>query len=360
MKKVCGALVTFLYTTSAMAATLMPNGQQQFVDANGKPYANGKVYFYSNFPTCSVSKNTYQDEASTILNTNPVTLDAAGRATIFGVGAYCQVLKDANGNTIWTKYTSDTSSASNLGWGGTGGGTANVQTVTVSGFSSVNGQTFYFIPANTNTTATTLSVNGGPAISIVKSTPSGLTLLVGGEIVSGTVVGVTYVSATGQFNLVTNNNTVIGYPGEVRTFAYAGCPAGWLAADGSSVSAATYPNLYLAIGTTWGTSAGNVVLPDFQNQFLRGDGTSVVGTYEADTYLNHNHGVTDPGHTHTVDAYQQPAAGAGGVGSGVVLYATPGSLGMTTNTTGLTVNTSTTGGTETRPKNYRVRYCVKF
>jgi hypothetical protein len=117
---------------------LLPNGQQQFVDATGKPYAAGKVFFYSNFPTCTVLKNTYQNEAGTQLNTNPIILDAAGRATIFGSGAYCQVLKDANNNTIWTKYTSDTSSASNLGWGGTSGGTANAQTVTVSAFSNVN------------------------------------------------------------------------------------------------------------------------------------------------------------------------------------------------------------------------------
>jgi microcystin-dependent protein len=349
MKKVCGAL-----------ATLMPNGQQQFIDATGKPYANGRVFFYSNFPTCTVLKNTYQNEAATVLNTNPVVLDGAGRATIFGSGAYCQVLKDANGTTIWTKYTSDTSSASNLGWGGTGSGTANAQTVTVTGFSGINGQTFYFVPSATNTGPLTLSVNAGSPIAVVKATPTGSTVLAGAEVVAGTVVGVTYVSTTGQFNLVTNNNTLVGYPGEIRTFAYAGCPAGWLYANGAAVSASTYPDLFAAIGTTWGTSAGNVVLPDFRNQFLRGDGTSFVGTYEADTYLNHNHGVTDPGHTHTVDAYQQPSAGAGGVGSGVVLYATPGSLGMTTNTTGLTVNTSTTGGTETRPKNYRVRYCVKF
>ena len=360
MKKVCGALAAFLYSTSALwSATLMPNGQQQFIDATGKPYANGRVFFYSNFPTCTVLKNTYQNEAATVLNTNPVVLDAAGRATIFGSGAYCQVLKDANGTTIWTKYTSDTSSASNLGWGGTGSGTANAQTVTVTGFSGVNGQTFYFVPSATNTGPLTLSVNAGSPIAVVKATPSGSTVLAGAEVVAGTVVGVTYVSSTGQFNLVTNNNTLIGYPGEIRTFAYAGCPAGWLYANGAAVSASTYPDLFAAIGTTWGTSSGNVVLPDFRNQFMRGDGTSVVGTYEADTYLNHNHGVTEPGHTHTPNAYVQPAAGGGSIGSGVVL--SPGTgLTISTNTTGLTVNTSTTGGTETRPKNYRVRFCIKF
>jgi microcystin-dependent protein len=216
MKKVSGALAAFLYSTSALwGATLLPNGQQQFVDATGKPYAAGKVYFYSNYPTCTVLKNTYQNEAGTQLNTNPIILDAAGRATIFGSGAYCQVLKDANNNTIWTKYTSDTSSASNLGWGGTSGGTANAQTVTVSAFSNVNGQTFYFKAGATNTSALTLTVNGGSAISVVRDTPTGTVALTGGEVVSGNIIGVTYDSGTGVFHLVTNNSRLFGYANAV-------------------------------------------------------------------------------------------------------------------------------------------------
>lgn len=364
MKKVCGALAAFMYSTSALwGATLLPNGQQQFIDGNGNPIVNGRVWFYSNFPTCTVLKNTFQNEAGTVLNTNPVVLDSAGRATIFGVGAYCQVLKDANGNTIWTKYTSDTSSASNLGWGGAGGGTANAQTVTVSGFSGVNGQTFYFVAGATNTGPLTLAVNGGSPVAVVKATPSGSTILTGSEVVSGTVVGVTYVAATGQFNLVTNNNTLLGYPGEVRTFAYASCPAGWLYANGAAVSASTYPALFSALGTTWGTSAGNVVLPDLRNQFMRGDGTQVVGFSENNQNKSHTHVatsvVTDPGHFHS---YNKPAggviAGSGG------LAAVAGDTGDNTGSkvTGITVATTnaTEGGTEARPDNKRMRFCIKY
>lgn len=377
MKRVSGALAAFLYSTSALwGATLLPNGQQQFIDATGKPYANGKVYFYSNFPTCSVLKNTYQNEAGTVLNTNPVILSAAGTATIFGSGAYCQVLKDANNNTIWTKYTSDTSSASNLGWGGTSGGTANAQTVNVSAFSNVNGQTFYFVAGTTNTSATTLSVNGGSVIAIVKDTLAGVAQLSGGEIVAGEVNGVTYSSSTGQFHLITNNNTQAGYTGEVRSFAMASCPSGWLAADGSSQSATTYPNLAATLGTTWGVSAGNVVLPDLRGVFVRGAGTNSTvalaaggnpsGTlgstgYGGDTYLNHSHAVTDPGHTHTS---QYPALSLQTLGGSTVniSYYTGGFVYPPTSTgyTGLTVNTSTTGGnTETAPAHAALMYCIK-
>jgi len=104
MKRTIAGLSAFLLTTSALqSATLLPNGQQQFVDGNGQPYASGTVTFYSNFPTCSVLKNTWSNSAQTVLNTNPVVLDSAGRATICGSGTYCQVLKDKNGNTIWQK-----------------------------------------------------------------------------------------------------------------------------------------------------------------------------------------------------------------------------------------------------------------
>lgn len=361
MKKVTGAFAAFLYSTSALwGATLLPNGQQQFIDANGKPYANGKVYFYSNYPTCTVLKNTYQDAAGSILNTNPVILSASGTATIFGVGAYCQVLKDSNNNAIWTKYTSDTSSASNLGWGGTSGGTANAQTVSVPSFASLNGQTFYFIAGFTNTSSMTLAINGGSPLAVVRDTPTGTAFLAGGEIVAGNVIGMTYASSTGQLHLITSN-VQAGYTGEVRTFAMASCPGGWLYTDGSAVSATTYSNLYAAIGTTWGTSAGNVVLPDFRNEFMRGDGSQVVGTFEANGFTSHTHvaTVTDPGHDHS---YTNPNGTAlafqAGFTAGTGLSTSAGTTGSST--TGVTVANANTGISETRPDNYRVRFCIKY
>ena len=209
MKKVIGALVAFLFSTSAWSATLLPNGEQQFIDANGKPYANGKVYFYSNYPTCSVLKNTFQDSAGSVLNTNPVVLSAMGTATIFGTGNYCQVLKDASGNTVWTKFTADTNAAASLGWGGTGGGTANAQTVTVSGFSAQVGQIFYYQPGTTNTGPATIVVNGGSSIAITKPSVSGYQPLRGGELAANTVVGLVYTSL-GNFQLITNNSILFG------------------------------------------------------------------------------------------------------------------------------------------------------
>lgn len=377
MKRITAGLTALLLsTTSLQAATLLPNGQQQFLNGNGQPYASGTVTFYSNYPTCSILKNTWSNSGQTVLNTNPVVLDSAGRATIFGSGSYCQVLKDSSGNTIWTKETGDAASTSTLGWGSTSGGTANAQTVTVSGFASTNGQTFYFVAGATNTSALTLSVNGGSPISVVKPTPTGTALLTGNEVYTGSVVGVTYYSTTGQFQLVTNNTNAAAPAGQVASFAMNSCPTGWLTADGSAVSRSTYAVLFANIGTTWGAGNGSTTfnVPDLRGMFLRGTGTNAtgsstgaagpaVGTYAADTYLNHSHAVTDPGHTHawtpTGGVFLGYGTGttAGNFGSGAGIISSSSTTASAT--TGLTVNTSTTGSTETKPKNYGILYCVK-
>lgn len=83
---------------------LLPNAQQQFLDANGAPLSGGSVYFYE--PGTTTPKNTYQDSGLTVLNSNPVVLNAAGRATIWGNGSYRQVLYDQFGNLIWDANTS--------------------------------------------------------------------------------------------------------------------------------------------------------------------------------------------------------------------------------------------------------------
>lgn len=86
-------------------AALLPNGMQVFLLNNGEPAALGTVEMY--VPNTSTPKTTWQDVELTTQNTNPINLDANGRAVIFGVGRYRQIFKDADGNTIWDKITSD-------------------------------------------------------------------------------------------------------------------------------------------------------------------------------------------------------------------------------------------------------------
>jgi hypothetical protein len=88
-----------------MSSFLVQNGKQAFSDANGRPLVGGKVYFYA--PGTNTLKDTWQDSDQTVLNTNPVVLDARGEASIYGGSAYRQVLRDASGNLIWDQILPD-------------------------------------------------------------------------------------------------------------------------------------------------------------------------------------------------------------------------------------------------------------
>ena len=84
-----------------MTASLVPNAKQQFEDINGNPLVGGFVYFY--VINTLTPKDTWQDSAQQVLNTNPVILDSRGQAVIYGVGDYRQILTDSLGNLIWDK-----------------------------------------------------------------------------------------------------------------------------------------------------------------------------------------------------------------------------------------------------------------
>ncbi len=85
---------------------LLQNAKQTFWDANGNPLAGGSVGIYQ--PGTMTPVNTYEDQALTILNANPITLDASGRALIWGPSntSYRQIVQDSSGNTIWDQVTS--------------------------------------------------------------------------------------------------------------------------------------------------------------------------------------------------------------------------------------------------------------
>lgn len=202
MKSISRLLAAFCICFIALAgqaATLLPPGEITFLDNNGNPISGGMVYFY--IPNTLTPKDTYKDAGATILNTNPIVLDSAGRAIIYGSGIYRQIVTDSGGNLIWDQSTADTS-ANNFSWGGTTGGTANAQTVTAPNFTNGDGQTIGFVAGLTNTGATTLAVNGGTPINILKATSTGPVSLSGGEIVAGNQYEVGYSASSGTFQLV--------------------------------------------------------------------------------------------------------------------------------------------------------------
>ena len=158
--------------------------------------------------------------------------------------------------------------------------------------------------------------------------------------------------------------------GAVQAFAMNSAPSGWLAADGTAVSRSTYAALFAAISTTYGAGDGSTTfaLPDLRGYFVRGSGTNsdatAAGTFgvkQADDNKAHTHTITDPGHIHIFTTYRNTAdVSQGGAMQGFANFNT-GSGSVTqaqNNTTGISINS--TGGTETRPKNIAMLYCIKF
>jgi microcystin-dependent protein/uncharacterized protein YjbI with pentapeptide repeats len=138
-------------------------------------------------------------------------------------------------------------------------------------------------------------------------------------------------------------------PGAVMPFAMNSAPAGWLAANGTAVSRTTYATLFSAIGTIYGAGNGSTTftLPDLRGYFVRGHGTNADGTVsgsfgvkQADEFKSHSHTYTQP---KTPGSYYDNNNDEVGVKE----LTTDAASGLT-------------GGTETRPKNIAMLYCIKF
>lgn len=104
-------------------------------------------------------------------------------------------------------------------------------------------------------------------------------------------------------------------PGASMEFSGSILPSGWLWEDGSYYAPSAYPDLFAAIGYTYGQSGTNFKVPDSRSRVTVGAGTGTglttrtlgqTGGLEGVT-LNlaqipsHNHGVNDPGHNHSVN-----------------------------------------------------------
>jgi len=182
-------------------------------------------------------------------------------------------------------------------------------------------------------------------------------------------------------------------------------PQGTLVCNGASLLRTEYPDLYNAIGTTWGSVDGShFTLPNFQdtNRFLRAAGGSgpAVGTYQSNQNQSHTHtqasgtisGTTDSqgshshsasssdsGHTHSLSPNPQGLWGSGGnanfgtiggagvsAGTVAVGYANVstsiGAAGAHThNVSGsATVTLNSQGGTEARPESAAVLICICY
>lgn len=178
---------------------------QQFCDATGLPYANGTLAFYASQTSTPLA--TYSDSALTSPNTNPVVLDAAGRAgNIFLQNlAYKVVLSDANNNPIWTDdpvYSSDYSTRAKLL---SGAGSPNGNTAGTAGSASIGADTYWDTTNNilyvctqtgTSSTAVWTAINATSAAAIVPQPQGYLTPTSGAPVIPGDVIAASAIYYT--------------------------------------------------------------------------------------------------------------------------------------------------------------------
>lgn len=148
--------------------------------------------------------------------------------------------------------------------------------------------------------------------------------------------------------------------GTVASFAQWTAPPGWLECNGATVSRNTYSALWGKIGAIYGAGDGVTTfnLPDLRGEFVRGwdngrgvDNGRGFATAQAGDTAPHNH-------INGVTAYTN-GDGVGPYGSISGQPATTYHSG-TSGSTGKYGMTSTTGGTETRPRNVAMLFCIKF
>lgn len=268
---------------------------------------------------------------------------------------------------------------------------------------------------NDLTTAITQSVN------VQGTAPMLAPMNAGGFKIINAAAGVasTDVATVGQISQAVPPGVVVCYP---LNSQLSPIPAGYLPCNGALVSTATYANLFAVLGYLWGGSGGSFALPDYRGCVLRGvdqgrgldmSGTRGTNNFQADYLQNHthsindpshnhsltqsphnhtlndpghSHGVSDPGHHHAINSFLNSQGGVAAVSTMV----SGGNTNTTTSTTGVSVNSTTTGcyntasnanasinaaftgisgtqgmntgniGTETTVKNYPVTWLIKY
>ena len=136
-------------------------------------------------------------------------------------------------------------------------------------------------------------------------------------------------------------------PGALADFAMQTAPTGWLECTGAAVSRTTYAALFAAIGVVYGAGDGSTTfnLPDMRGNFRRGwdhgagvDAGRAFGSLQLDAFKAHTHNVPNSGESGTTGTTNV-------AGAEFFLANTP---------------TSSTGGTETRPRNVAILTCIKI
>ena len=141
--------------------------------------------------------------------------------------------------------------------------------------------------------------------------------------------------------------------GTVIPYGSTSAPYGYIKCNGAAISRTVYADLFVAMGTAFGSGDGSTTfnLPDLRGEFIRGwdDGRGVdsgrsFGSSQSHAFQDHTHNHSD----HTAGfSHQTHYSGPHGPSS---------QYDSTRTTTGASGNTAG----ETRPRNIAMLYCVKY
>lgn len=136
--------------------------------------------------------------------------------------------------------------------------------------------------------------------------------------------------------------------GMVVPFAGPTPPAGWVECNGGAYSRTAYASLFSVIGTIYGAGNGTTTfnVPDLRAEFVRGwdNGRGV----DVGRTLGSSQGDQNKAHVHDVNGYDPDDTGTPSYLGGGVDPEKP-----------FVIQTQSSGGSEARPRNVALMYCIK-